>query len=109
MACRNAQPFGKDGELIGDMVAIGVFANPNAVAVLSKLIRVVQRLANPQPPALVPVHRNWLGLEIAFVCVPLNGQALQGVTKCFIDSSGESGFCISVLGSPCVPHCRLGV
>ena len=34
---RNAQPVGEDGELVGDMIAVGVFADADAVGDLPRV------------------------------------------------------------------------
>lgn len=65
----NRQAFGENGEFISHMVTIGVFADSNAVAVLPEVIGVIECFADPESAAIVPVHGDGLGLEVAFICV----------------------------------------
>ena len=79
---RDAQPLGEDGEAVGGAVAVGVFADADAVAArrtvgAAEFVRVVDRLADPQPAALVPRHRDRLGGEVALVGVEADGQPLR--------------------------------
>ena len=39
--------FGEDCELVGNVVAVSIFADSNTVAVLTELIRIVERFADP--------------------------------------------------------------
>ena len=65
---RNAELLGEDGELVGPAVAVGVFADADAVAALARrlqFVRIVERLADPEPAALVPGHADRLAAELA--------------------------------------------
>ena len=67
----DVEAVGEDGELVGPAVAVGVFANLDAVvafATVLEFVRVVHRLDNPQPTTLIPRHVDrvdyiWLGGE----------------------------------------------
>ena len=65
----NRQAFGENSELVGDVVAVGVFANADAIAVFADFVGVVQRFANPQPTAFVPRHGDRFGDKVIFVGV----------------------------------------
>ena len=65
----NRKTFGEDRELVSHVVAVGVFANSNTVAVLSEFVGIIERFADPQASAFVPVHCDRLGEEVAFVGV----------------------------------------
>ncbi len=55
----DAELFGEHGELVGPAVAVGVFADANAIASLSfgrEFVRVVDRFAEPEPAPRVPRH-----------------------------------------------------
>ena len=55
----HVEAFGEDGELVGPAVAVGVFANLDAVvafAAVLEFVRVVHRLDDPQPATLIPRH-----------------------------------------------------
>jgi hypothetical protein len=74
----NAQPVGKDGELIGPPVAVGIFANADPVPAASpglQVVRIVDRLAHPEPAALVPVHADRLSLQIGLAHEQLDVKA----------------------------------
>ena len=58
---------GEDRELVGDPIAVGVFADADAVAALAlrlEFVRVVERLTNPETAPLVPIHGDRLALKV---------------------------------------------
>ncbi|CAA9388778.1 MAG: hypothetical protein AVDCRST_MAG64-1080 [uncultured Phycisphaerae bacterium] len=62
-AGRDRQLVGEHGELVGDPVVVRVLKDADPVPALARLlylVRVVERLGDPQPPALVPRHRDRL-------------------------------------------------
>ena len=72
---RDAEVFGEHGEFVSSAVAVGVFADADAVAAFSgrlELVRVVDRFANPQAAALIPIHRDRLAGEVV-----LGGEQFQ--------------------------------
>ena len=65
----NGKAFSENCELIGHMVTICVFTDTNAVAVLTKFIRIVQCFADPKTTSFIPVHCDWFSQKVAFVRV----------------------------------------
>ena len=60
-ARRDAELVGEDGELVGPADALRVLADDDAIAAFAfalQLVRIVERLRDPQPAALVPVHAD---------------------------------------------------
>ena len=104
------QSLGKDRELVGAAVGVGVFADRDPVAALAIPplgIGIIRALGDPQPAAMVPVHAERL------VDLGLGGKEprLKALGHHQVPRStlaGASGFCIFRIASPCVPHCRPG-
>ena len=70
--CRNIQVIGKDRELVGLAIAVGVFADNNLIVTLLLVfhdaVRVIGGLGNPKATAVIPgecdrLHNVWLGSE----------------------------------------------
>ena len=96
-AGRDAQLVGEDGELVGLAVAVGVFADDDAVVALARrlqLVGVVDGDGDPEPAALVPVHADRLAAAGCSSGRTASTSKPFGSTMCFIDSSGGSGSCI---------------
>ena len=59
--CGNAHALGKDGELIGLAVPVGIFADANAVATCPErleFVGIIDGFADPKTAFAIPVHRD---------------------------------------------------
>src|SRR5262249_10655015 len=64
---RDAQFVGKDGDLVGPAVAVGVLADEDAIASLALgllLVGIVDVDSDPEAAALVPVHADRLAPQL---------------------------------------------
>jgi hypothetical protein len=64
-ARRNVQILSEDGKAVGAPIAVGVFANFDAVKavfvrILAQRVRIIEALGHPQPAAGVERHCDWL-------------------------------------------------
>ena len=73
-----------------------------------QFVRIVDRLADPEPAALVPVHADRLAPSSGSAANSFDFESPAGVTRCFIDSSGRDGFCILPSGSLVAPALLAG-
>ena len=76
----NAQFFGENGELVGFAVAIGVFANDNAIVssgpAFLQFVGIVVGQPDPKPAAFVPVHEDrFAAAKIGFRSEQLHSEA----------------------------------
>ena len=63
----NTEVFGEHDKAVRDTIAIGVFADANAVPAFPTplhFVGVVHRFANPQPTTLIPIHGNRFALKL---------------------------------------------